>query len=46
MADIHKAAGIIIRDKKLLVERSEGKELGTFFAHEVMPRLAAAGLID
>ncbi len=26
MADIHKAAGIIIRDKKLLVERSEGKD--------------------
>lgn len=26
MAEIHKAAGIIIRDKKLLVERSEGKE--------------------
>jgi mutator protein MutT len=24
--DIHKAAGIIIRDRKLLVERSEGKE--------------------
>ncbi len=24
--DIHKAAGIIIRDKKLLVERSKGKE--------------------
>lgn len=26
MADIHKAAGIIIRDKKLLVERSQGKD--------------------
>lgn len=26
MSDIHKAAGIIIRDKKLLVERSKGKE--------------------
>lgn len=26
MADIHKAAGIIIRDKQLLVERSQGKE--------------------
>lgn len=26
MADILKAAGIIIRDKKLLVERSKGKE--------------------
>lgn len=26
MADIHKAAGIIIKDKKLLVERSQGKE--------------------
>lgn len=26
MSDIHKAAGIIIRDKKLLVERSEGKD--------------------
>lgn len=24
--DIHKAAGILIRDRKLLVERSEGKE--------------------
>jgi len=24
--DIHKAAGILIRDKKLLVERSKGKE--------------------
>lgn len=26
MADIHKAAGIIIRDKKLLIERSVDKE--------------------
>lgn len=26
MSDIRKAAGIIIRDKKLLVERSEGKD--------------------
>lgn len=26
MADIHKAAGIIIRDKKLLVERSKGRD--------------------
>lgn len=26
MADIEKAAGIIIRDRKLLVERSEGKD--------------------
>ncbi len=25
-AQIHKAAGILIRDKKLLVERSKGKE--------------------
>ncbi len=26
IADIHKAAGILIRDRKLLVERSKGKE--------------------
>jgi 8-oxo-dGTP diphosphatase len=26
MSDLYKAAGIIIRDKKLLVERSEGKQ--------------------
>lgn len=27
MADIHKSAGIIIREKKLLVERSKGKDV-------------------
>lgn len=26
MSDIYKAAGILVRDRKLLVERSEGKE--------------------
>lgn len=26
MADIHKAVGVVIRDKKLLVERSKGRE--------------------